>query len=304
MLYVVGHKSPDTDSVASAIAYAHLKNELGEEAKAFRLGEINNETKFVLEKFGVEVPEIIESLADKDVVLVDHNEFTQNVEDINKANIKEVIDHHKLKFSYDKPIYVLTMPLGSTATIVSNLYFWSEIEIPKDIAGLLLSAILSDTVIFKSPTTTEEDREIGEKLSKICGIDNVEEYGIELFKRKSDIMSKSVEELLYNDYKISEFGDKKIMVSQLEVIDDKEILSKKKEILEKMKEIRKDKGLYGVLLMITDIMKEGSTLLVDSDNISDFEKAYGVKFEENSVWVKGMMSRKKQVLPPLYDALG
>ncbi len=304
MLHVIGHKSPDTDSVASAIAYAHFKNELGEEAKPFILGELNNETKHALKKFNIKTPEILKSVKNKDVILVDHNEFSQNLEDISEANIREIIDHHKLNFSYNQPIYVLTMPLGSTATIITNLYLWSEIDIPKDIAGMLLSAILSDTVIFKSPTTTEEDKELAEMLSEIAGIQDIEKYGTELFEKKSDLSNKTIKELLYNDYKISSIKDTKIMVSQLEVINDQNLLTKKPDFLKEMEKIKQQENLSAIILLITNIMKEGSTMIILADNYEPFEKAYNTKFKDNEAWLPGVLSRKKQVLPPLYETLG
>ncbi len=303
MLYIFGHKAPDTDTVCSAIAYAYLKNKLGKEAKPFVLGDINSETKFVLEKFGVDVPEILESAEGKDVVLVDHNEFSQTIDDIEKANIVEIIDHHKMKFSWNKPITILTLPWGSTATIITKLFEYYNIEIPREIAGCLLSAILSDTVIFKSPTTTEIDKKFAEKLSKIAGIENMEEYGIEMFKAKSEISTKTAEEIIFTDSKLFDFSGKKVRISQIEVVDDEEVLKRKEELLEEMKKVKEKEELDGILLLITNIMKEGSTMLVVADEVEPYEKAFNVKFEENSAWVK-VMSRKKEVVPPLEDIFG
>ena len=299
MLHIFGHKAPDTDSIVSALAYAFLKNELGKEAKAFRLGEINEETKFVLEKFKVEAPELLESAEGKDVILVDHNEFEQSANGIEKANIVEIIDHHKLKFSWPKPIIVLTLPWGSTATIITKLFELKKVEIPKEIAGILAAAILSDTVIFKSPTTTQIDKEVAEKLAEIAEIEDLEKLGIEMFKTKSRIADKSVEELLKKDYKTYDFNGRKIWIAQIEVVDDEEVLKRKEEILEFMKEFKEKENLYAVILMVTNILKEGSTLFLVADEIQPFEKAFGLKFEEGIAWAAGVMSRKKQVVPPL-----
>jgi len=299
MLYIFGHKAPDTDSIVSALAYAFLKNELGKEAKAFRLGELNEETKFILEKFKVEAPELLESAEGKDVVLVDHNQFEQSANGIEKANIVEVIDHHKLKFSWSKPIFVLTLPWGSTATIITKLFELKKVEIPKEIAGILAAAILSDTVIFKSPTTTQIDKEVAKKLAEIAEIEDLEKLGIEMFKVKSKIADKSVEELLKKDYKTYDFKGRKIWIAQIEVVDDEEVLKRKKEILEFMKEFKEKENLYAVILMVTNILKEGSTLFLVADEIQPFEKAFGLKFEEGIAWATGVMSRKKQVVPPL-----
>jgi manganese-dependent inorganic pyrophosphatase len=299
MIYVFGHKNPDTDSICAAIAYAYLKNKLGFEAKPFRLGEINNETKLVLSKFNVEVPELLSSVEGKDVILVDHNEFEQSADGIEKANIIEIIDHHKMKFSWDKPIYILTMPLGSTCTIIAKLFSQHSIEIPKELAGIMLSAILSDTVIFKSPTTTEEDKKIAEKLAEIAGISDITAWGVEMFKAKSEVASKSARELICGDCKLYDFNGKKVLIGQIEVVDDKEVLERKEELLEEMEKIKEEENLYGVVLMITDIMKAGSTLLVVAESLEPFEKAFNVKFEENSIWLPCVMSRKKQIVPPL-----
>ncbi len=299
MLYIFGHKSPDTDSICSAIAYAYLKNQMGEKAKAFRLGEINNETKLVLERFEMDAPPMLKSAAGKDVVLVDHNEFEQSADDIEKANIVEVIDHHKIKFSWDKPIYMLVMPVGSTATIIAKKFIWKGVKMPQEIAGILLSAILSDTVIFKSPTTTEEDREVARELAKTAGIEDIEAWGVEMFKAKSAISEKSAREMIYNDYKTYDFNGRKVLIGQLEVVDDSEVLKRKEEIVEEMKKVKEEEGLFAVLLLVTDIMKEGSTALLVADDVEPFERAFDVKFEDGQAWLGGVMSRKKQVVPPL-----
>ncbi|MDN5358203.1 MAG: manganese-dependent inorganic pyrophosphatase [Candidatus Diapherotrites archaeon] len=303
MIHVFGHRNPDTDAICSAIGYAYLLRQKGKEAKAFRLGEINAETKLVLERFGVEVPEMLESAAGKDVWLMDHNEFEQSADGIEEANIVGVIDHHKIKFSYDKPITYIALPWGSSSTIVAKLFEIEGIEIPRDIAGCLLSAILSDTVIFKSPTTTDVDREMAEKLARIAGIDDLKAWGIELFKAKSKIREKSAREIVLNDYKVYDFADKKFLINQVEVIDDSDVLARKEEILEEMRKVKEEQGLFAVLTMVTDIMKEGTTLLVVADDVSPIERAFGKKVEENAIWLPGVMSRKKQIVPPLEKTL-
>jgi len=300
-MYIFGHKKPDTDSIVSAIAYAELKRKLGEEWKPARLGEINSETKLVLERFGVDAPEEISSVKGSKVILVDHNEFDQSADDIKEAEIVEIIDHHKMKFSWDKPIYILTKPVGSTSTIIAEKYMEHGVEFTKEIAGLLLSGILSDTVIFKSPTTTEEDKEIAKKLAEIAGVD-MNEWGIEMFKAKSRISEKTAEELVTGDSKIYEFSGKRVLIGQVEVIDDSEVLQRKEELLEEMRKIKERESLFGVMLLITDIMKEGSTALVIADEISPFEKAFGVNFKNGEAYLEGVMSRKKQVVPPLENA--
>ena len=193
-LFVFGHKSPDTDSICSAISLAYLKNKLGVEAKAYALEEPRKEAKFVLDYFKVEAPEVLSAGAIKgqDVALVDHNEVAQTADDIAEANLVEVIDHHKIGcLSTDLPISVRIMPVGCTCTIIYNLFKENNVEIPYEIAGLLLSAILSDTLIFKSPTTTELDKEAALALAEIAKVD-YEKYGMEMFKAGTSLEGFSI----------------------------------------------------------------------------------------------------------------
>ena len=176
--YVVGHKNPDTDSVCSAIALANLKKELGEDVKAVIQGELNPETRFVLDRFEVETPEIMTDASGKELILVDHTEVAQSLDNLSEGKIIQIVDHHKLgDVTTKEPIEVFVMPVGSTCTIIKSLYDSHGIDIPKDIAGLMLSAILSDTIIFKSPTASEEDKMVAQDLANICGVDNLEEFG-------------------------------------------------------------------------------------------------------------------------------
>lgn len=293
-IYVFGHKSPDTDAICSAIAYAKIKNFI-----PARLGEVNEETKFVLEKFQVEVPELVENVEGKKVVLVDHNEFQQSA-NIEKAEIVEVIDHHKINFSYNKPIKFLTEPLGSTATIIAK-YFESDIEKMsenerKRIKGLLLSAILSDTVVFKSPTTTEEDKKIANELAKEAGIDDVVKFGIEVKKAKGSIKGKTIESIIMGDFKEYDFNGKKVGIGQVEVVDINEIYEIRDKISNFIEDLNKKYDM--IVFMATDIINEGSELFFAGDK-SKIEKAFNVKVDKNSVYIKGLMSRKKQVVPNL-----
>lgn len=297
-MYVFGHKNPDTDSIVAAIAYAELKRQFGENWKPVRIGSINSETELVLKRFGVDVPEEISSVKGSKVILVDHNEFEQSADDIKEAEIIEVIDHHKMKFSWDKPIYILTKPVGSTSTIIAEKYIEQGVEITEEIAGLLLSGILSDTVIFKSPTTTEEDKNIAKKLAEISGV-SINEWGIEMFRAKSKISEKTANEIITGDSKVYEFSGKRVLIGQVEVIGDSEVLQRKDELFEEMKRIKEEKELFGVMLLITDIMKGGSTVLVIADELTPFKKAFGVSFENGEAYLEGVMSRKKQVVPPL-----
>jgi manganese-dependent inorganic pyrophosphatase len=295
-VYVVGHKNPDTDSICSAIAYAYFLKLNGKEAKAARAGEIHSETKFVLEKFNVEAPELLENARSK-LILVDHNEEEQRVS--GEYEILEIIDHHKFNFSYPKPIYILCKPLGSTCTIIAEMFFGKNLEIPKEIAGLLISGILSDTVIFRSPTTTEKDKEIAEKLNKIVSLDLIG-YGKEMKKRGANIEGKTIEELIFRDFKEFDFNGKKVGIGQLELIETEEFLERKDEILKEMRKIKEKENLDSLIFAVTDIMKKGSTLFcVGEENLVG--KAFGVDLSSGYAYLQGVMSRKKQIVPPLEE---
>jgi len=296
-IYVFGHKSPDTDTICSAIAYAKIKN-----WTPARLGEINEETKFVLDRFDIHVPELLGNVEGKKVILVDHNEFQQSADGIEKAEILEVIDHHKIKFSCDKPVKFLTEPSGSTATIIAK-YFESDIEKikstdeKKKINGLLLSAVLSDTVVFKSPTTTEEDKKIANDLAKAAGISDIIKFGIDIKKANGSIKGKPVESIIMADFKKFDFNGNKVGIGQTEIVDINEIYEIKDEISKFMENL-KNRKYEMTVFVATDIIKEGSELFFAGDK-SKIEKAFNAKFEGNFVYIPGLMSRKKQVVPNL-----
>jgi manganese-dependent inorganic pyrophosphatase len=294
-IYVIGHKNPDTDSICSAIAYSHFLKLNGEEVVPARCGNVNSETKFVLEKFDVKEPELVENGSGKKLILVDHNEEEQRVD--GDYEILEIIDHHKFNFSYSKPIFILNKPIGSTCTIVAEMFFEKNLEIPKEIAGLLISGILSDTVIFKSPTTTEKDKEIANKLNEIVGLDLVE-FRKEIKKKGANIEGLSVRDLIFRDFKEFDFNGKKVGIGQLELIETEEFLEKKNDIFETMKKIKEDGNYDSIIFAVTDIMKEGSTLFCvgEEDKIGE---GFGVDLSSGYAYLQGVMSRKKQIVPPL-----
>lgn len=303
-VYVIGHKSPDTDSVTSAIAYAALKKAQGMDAVAAVAGEINSETEFVLNHFGVTTPEILKNAEGKSLILVDHNEVGQAVDGFESAELLEVIDHHKIGgLTTSGPIFFHNEPVGATGTIIATLYKQAGIEIPKEIAGLMVSAILSDTVLFKSPTRTEKDKLAVEELSKICGEEPME-FGMELLKAKSNIESKSAHDIVKGDYKHFNFNGTKGGVSQIETMNLSDLKERRTEILDEMEKVRTEDGLDFVLLMLTDVMKEASDLLFVGQPAEKFEAAFGGKIENNSICREGVLSRKKQVIPPLEAVFG
>lgn len=303
VIYVVGHKNPDSDSVCAAMAVADLKNNLGDDSVACVQGELNPETKFILERFGFGVPEILRDGSGKDLILVDHSEVSQSVDNLDKAEIVGIVDHHKLgDVTTSSPVDVLIRPIGSTCTIVKSLYDYYKKKIPKEIAGIMLCAILSDTVIFKSATTTDEDRAVAKELAKIAGVEGIEKLGMEMLKVKSAIDGVSARDLVMRDFKDFDMSGNRIGIGQLELVDFSVVDKIKGELFEEIKKL-KGEGRQGVLLMLTDIMKESSELLFVMDDVSIMEKAFGKLPKENSIWLGGVMSRKKQVVPPLEKAL-
>ena len=303
MIYVMGHTCPDSDAIVSAIALAEFLKLKGIDAKAMKQGDINPETKFILEKFHLDVPETITSVDGKDIAIVDTTELTQLPPDLDKANIKYIVDHHKLGgIKTAAQLYTYIMPVGSSATVLYLMYKNENLRIAKSVAGAMLCAVLSDTVIFKSPTTTEIDKIAVEELSKIAEIDNPIALGMEMFKIKSSIDKDSGESLLHRDFKDFDVNGKKIGIGQIELIDGAMIEPKRADIFDAMNKKLAD-GYHSIIFLSTDIMKEGSEMFVVSQDIAEIEKVYGVKFVNNSAWCDGMLSRKKQVVPPLMEKL-
>jgi len=302
-IYVIGHKSPDLDSVVAAITYAILKNKLEGTDRYIPAvaGEINKVTEFVLEKYGFEKLKVLDSAENKAFILVDHNEKSQRLKENENTLIMEIVDHHKLNFSYSEPIPVLIKAWGSTNSIIYKEYKNNNIEIDKNLAGLMLSAILDDTVITKSPTCTDFDKEIIEELAKLAGVDNWQEYGMEMFKVKSSISEMSAEEIIKLDYKNFEFEQGKIGAGQVEVVDLKEVENKYDELLVEMKKIQEAGKYHSIVLMITDIIKEGSVVLVVTNDQEKMEKALENKLVDGQVYIEGLLSRKKQLTPNLTE---
>jgi manganese-dependent inorganic pyrophosphatase len=302
MVYVIGHKSPDTDTVCSAIAYAEYLKKNKVNAVAAVGGELNPETKFVLNYFKVAKPKKLESVGGKTLVLVDHNETGQMPEGADTAKIIEIIDHHKISFVCNEPIKFRAEPVGSTATIVAKIMLAGKFKITKQLAGILVSAILSDTVVFKSATTTETDIKIAKQLAKIAKISNLKSFGIEIKKQKASLKGLAVEQILRSDYKEFESAQGKFAVGQIEVVDLAEAKSRAAEILQAMEANNAKNNLTFTALMITDIINCGSQLLVAGDPTL-IEKAFNQHCTDNSMYLSNMMSRKKDLLPPLLKAI-
>ena len=295
---IFGHKSPDTDTIMSAIALSDLENKKGNNAKAYRLGNINKETKYVLEYFKQAEPELLNSVAEgQKVMLVDHNEFEQSVNGIEKARILRVIDHHKISnFRTSEPLYYTAMPVGCTATIIYGMYIEEKIEIEPKIAGLLLSAIISDTLLFKSPTCTEKDIKVATKLAEIANVD-VNTYGLDMLKAGTDLSDFTAEELINIDSKPFETNGIKYQVAQVNTASIEEVLKEKTDIETAMNSFVKENGKDVFMLLITDIIENNSQIVVAGSYKELVEKAFNVKLEDNMAFLPGIVSRKKQVVP-------
>ena len=302
-ILVFGHKNPDTDTICSAIAYAELKNKLGKDVKAARLGEINEETKYALNYFKVEKPELVKNVAGKEIILVDHNERTQTAEGFEESKVLELIDHHRISnFNVDEPLYARLEPVGCTATIILKLFKENNFVPSKETAGLMLSAIISDTLLFKSPTCTECDVKAGKELAEIAGV-NADEYGLEMLKAGTALGDKSEAELLNMDMKIFEIDGSKIGVAQVNTVNEAEVLERKEKLLAEIDNIIAKEGLKFFMFAITNILSNDSVALVSGDGNDIIEKAFGEKVDSNLVTLKGVVSRKKQIIPPLTKAI-
>ena len=302
-ILVFGHKNPDTDTICSAIAYVELKNKLGKDVKAVRLGEVNEETKYALNYFKVEKPELVENVAGKEIILVDHNERTQTADGFEEAKVLELIDHHRISnFNVDEPLYARVEPVGCTATIILKLFKENGLAPSKETAGLMLSAIISDTLLFKSPTCTQCDAKAGKELAEIAGVD-LKEYGLEMLKAGTALGDKSEAELLNMDMKIFEIDGEKIGVAQVNTVNEAEVLERKEKLLSEIDNIIAKEGLKFFMLAITNILTNDSTALVSGNGNDVIEKAFGEKVDSNLVTLKGVVSRKKQIIPPLTKAI-
>ena len=310
--YIIGHLKPDTDSVVSAMALAELFRQTPcfnrQEAEAVIAGPINNETTFLLDKFELSAPKIIgaEDIQNEDqVVLVDHNEANQRLEGIKEEQIVEIVDHHKVNLSLNQPIFMTFKTWGASSTIVYHLMKNNQFEPNTKLAGLMLSAILSDTVGFKSSTCTEKDIETAKELAKIAKIEDLEALTLEIFKAKSDISQLSCEDIVKNDYKIFDFAGKKVMIDQLETVEQKQIISDKKDcLLQAMETVKKELDIDLIFVVISDILEANSKILLLSDVEQEVaEAAFKTQALDQIIDIGAKLSRKKEIAPAIEKAI-
>ena len=300
---IFGHKNPDTDSIMSSIVMANLENQLGNDAKAVRLGNINKETQYVFNYLGIQAPELISDVENgQNIILVDHNEATQSVNNLANANIQKVIDHHTMNFVAPYQLYYRAEPVGCTATVLYKMYKEYDVDITKPIATMMLSAIISDTLLFKSPTCTSEDKIIAEKLAKIaevdCGI-----YGTDLLKAGTDLSDYTPEQVINIDSKLFEKDGKKFKIAQINTADLDGVFKNKVYFEAAINNEIKNENLDLYVFAATDILNSNSKIISLGNDSKIVEKAYGVTLDDNTALLENVVSRKKQMLPKILENL-
>ena len=304
-VFVFGHQNPDSDAIGSSYGYAYLKRQLGVDAEAVALGTPNEETAFVLDYFGVEAPRVVESAQSEvvnQVILTDHNEFQQSISDIKDVEVIEVVDHHRVaNFETANPLMMRLEPVGSASSIVYRMFKENNVEVPKEVAGLLLSGLISDTLLLKSPTTHASDPAVAAELAEIAGV-NLEEYGLAMLKAGTNLSSKSAEELIDIDAKTFELNGNQVRVAQVNTVDISDVLSRQAEIEEAINNSIKNNGYSDFVLMITDILNSNSEILALGSNTDKVEAAFNFVLDNNHAFLEGAVSRKKQVVPQLTES--
>lgn len=301
--YVFGHTNPDTDSIASAISMANLQTQTGRYAESFRLGNINKETKYALNTFNIQEPELLSKIEDHtNVIMVDNNEFSQSVSGIENAHIQMVVDHHRLNLHTSEPVYCIAEPVGCASTILYKLYRQEDVTITPRIAGMMLSAIISDTLMFRSPTCTDQDRITAEKLSKIAGI-NLYDYGYKLLEAGTDISDCTAEEIINIDSKDFMHHELKITISQINSSNVDEVFKRKPEIEKAIEAKIKKENIDLFVFVVTDILEANSRVIVLGNRTDIFERAFHTELIANTTLLKGVVSRKKQILPAILQGI-
>jgi manganese-dependent inorganic pyrophosphatase len=276
-----------------------LKSQQGQPSLAIASGKPNPETQFALDFFKLKAPEVMLNVANRKVILVDHNTYTQAPDDIKQAEIVGIIDHHSLGgISTDEPIEVLIKPVGCNNTIIWQLYQQAGIPIPASIAGGMLTAILSDTLAFRSPTTTESDQIAAKSLASIAGIDDIQKYAHQMFLAgEVDLKTASIDSLLQRDFKNFEMSGNKVGIAQLSAFNFELLKKRKKDFYEEMQQLLNQQGYKTIVLMLTDVQSMGSEIVLTGAYQADIAKAFNLELNNHSGWADGVMSRKKQVVP-------
>ena len=304
-IIIIGHKNPDTDSIVSAIAaQEYFSKVTGKECKSYRAGNLNNETKFILDNFSVEIPELFAGAGeDESVVLVDHNQSSQIVDGLDQGKVGYVLDHHNLSIVTEKPIFVRVEPLGSTSSLIAKMFFEKNIQPGAATSKLLLSGILSDTLNFTSPTTTTEDKELATKLNAFAKLDQ-DNFVAEMFKAKSSLEGITIEDIITLDYKVFEMGTKKVGIGTWETTFPESVNVKKDEILEALGKKKASEKLDHMFFMVVDILNSFCQLyIIGEPERLLAEKVFGKQIENDMMNLPGVVSRKKQIVPQFTEEL-
>ncbi|HFH8045009.1 TPA: manganese-dependent inorganic pyrophosphatase [Streptococcus agalactiae] len=305
-ILVFGHQNPDSDAIGSSVAFAYLAKEAwGLDTEAVALGTPNEETAYVLDYFGVQAPRVVESAKAEGVetvILTDHNEFQQSISDIKDVTVYGVVDHHRVaNFETANPLYMRLEPVGSASSIVYRIFKENGVSVPKELAGLLLSGLISDTLLLKSPTTHASDIPVAKELAELAGV-NLEEYGLEMLKAGTNLSSKTAAELIDIDAKTFELNGEAVRVAQVNTVDINDILARQEEIEVAIQEAIVTEGYSDFVLMITDIVNSNSEILALGSNMAKVEAAFEFTLENNHAFLAGAVSRKKQVVPQLTES--
>lgn len=305
-ILVFGHQNPDSDAIGSSVAFAYLAKEAwGLDTEAVALGTPNEETAYVLDYFGVQAPRVVESAKAEGVetvILTDHNEFQQSISDIKDVTVYGVVDHHRVaNFETANPLYMRLEPVGSASSIVYRMFKENGVSVPKELAGLLLSGLISDTLLLKSPTTHASDISVAKELAELAGV-NLEEYGLEMLKAGTNLSSKTAAELIDIDAKTFELNGEAVRVAQVNTVDINDILARQEEIEVAIQEAIVTEGYSDFVLMITDIVNSNSEILALGSNMAKVEAAFEFTLENNHAFLAGAVSRKKQVVPQLTES--
>lgn len=305
-ILVFGHQNPDSDAIGSSVAFAYLAKEAwGLDTEAVALGTPNEETAYVLDYFGVQAPRVVESAKAEGVetvILTDHNEFQQSISDIKDVTVYGVVDHHRVaNFETANPLYMRLEPVGSASSIVYRMFKENGVSVPKELAGLLLSGLISDTLLLKSPTTHASDIPVAKELAELAGV-NLEEYGLEMLKAGTNLSSKTAAELIDIDAKTFELNGEAVRVAQVNTVDINDILARQEEIEVAIQEAIVTEGYSDFVLMITDIVNSNSEILALVSNMAKVEAAFEFTLENNHAFLAGAVSRKKQVVPQLTES--
>lgn len=307
-ILVFGHQKPDTDAIGSSYGFSYLSNHRPNGAlntEVVALGTPNEETQFVLDYFGVKAPRVVKSAKEEGVdtvILTDHNEFQQSISDIEDLTIYGVVDHHRVaNFNTAAPLFMTVEPVGSASSIVYHKFLEANVEIPKEVAGLLLSGLISDTLLLKSPTTHVTDHKVAKELAEIAGV-NLEEYGLAMLKAGTNLSTKTAEELIDIDAKTFELNGSNVRIAQVNTVDIPEVLERLSDIKAAINASMTANGYDDFVFMITDIVNSNSEIIALGTHPEKSEAAFNFTLADDHAFLAGAVSRKKQVVPQLTES--